>query len=236
MVLAALLLTNGLLGFSPTASIGAPRCAMRAGSSSSGGWRIVTPIAMAEPIIEGTPSDSDDDLDAMIRREVEAAFAGLEDSLAAEGEEGVALIQSQTKLIMDNVLQKFDQDQMQLSSALDEKVQALAAKKRVELMKKYDARLGEMQQAMVSDRENLRTEMAKLESLQTELKELQSGGGINRDKVVSGIALLVGLTGVGAALNEVLKFILGAGGDVGALGLNTLLGVAGIFYHLQRKG
>jgi len=107
----------------------------------------------------------------------------------------------------------------------------------LEMLKQYDAQLGELQETMAHERASIRTEMAQLEALNQEYQELVSGGGggISRNKIVSGIALLVGLTGVGAALNEALRIALAGSGDVVTLGLNAALGVAGVGYHLQRK-
>ena len=53
---------------------------------------------------------------------------------------------------------------------------------------------------------------------------------------VGGAAFLVGLSGVGAALNEGLKLALGAGGDVPTLAANGVLGIAGVLYYLKTKG
>jgi hypothetical protein len=182
----------------------------------------------------------DDALDQLVRQEVEAAFAGLEESLSSgDDDAAIALIQSQGKNILGNVLAKLEEEGTLLSSTLSSQIEELASTRQVELLKKYNAQLDEIEQSMTTERVNIRTEMAQLESLNRDLADLRSGGGgsgFSRDKIVSGVALLVGLTGVGAALNEALRLALGAGGDMTTLGLNAVLGAAGVFAHLQRKG
>mgnify|MGYP004359681119 CR=1 FL=1 len=78
--------------------------------------------------------------------------------------------------------------------------------------------------------------MAALEQLNKEYQELQGLGGLNRDKIVGGLAFVVGLVGLSAAVNEALKIALGAGGDGLTVGLNTMLAVAGIGYYKVRTG
>jgi len=180
------------------------------------------------------------DLDALVRQEVEAAFAGLEETLASGDEqEALALIQSQGKEVLENVLQKLEDDGQLLSANLATRVEALAKETRVQILKDYDERLGTLQVSMADQRATLRDEMVQLEALNKEYKALTTGGGggvFNRDRIVSSMALLVGLVGVGAALNEGLRIALTGTGDPLTIGLNLALGGAGVGYHLVRKG
>ena len=57
---------------------------------------------------------------------------------------------------------------------------------------------------------------------------------LNKDKIVASLSFLIGLVGVSSAINELLKIILGAGGDVLAVALNGALGVAGVGYYFVR--
>lgn len=189
-------------------------------------------------LVSPSPSPNLDDaaLDALIREEVEAAFAGLEETLAGEDDDAaLALIQNQGRQVLNNVMEKLEDEGALLSSTLAERIESSMSDQKIELLKKYDEQLGELQNTMNAERANLRAEMEQLQALNKELTELQ-GPGISRDRIVSGIALLVGLSGVGAALNEALKIAFSAGGDVATLGLNGALGIAGVLYHFQRKG
>ena len=94
---------------------------------------------------EDTPAASDDTaadaaLDAMVRQEIEAAFAGLEEAIATGDEEAaLALIQTQGKEVLNNVLKQLDNDGKLLSSNLTMRVESLATSQRTEMLKKYDA-------------------------------------------------------------------------------------------------
>ena len=91
---------------------------------------------------------------------------------------------------------------------------------------------------MAKDRATIREEMQVLDRLNEEYQELQrgGGGGFNKDKLVAGVAFVLGLTYLGSAINESLKIALGASGDPLAIGLNSALGLAGIGYYFYRKG
>ena len=58
---------------------------------------------------------------------------------------------------------------------------------------------------------------------------------LNKDKVVASLSFLVGLVGVSSTINELLKIVLGAGGDGLAVALNAALGVAGVGYYFVRS-
>lgn len=91
---------------------------------------------------------------------------------------------------------------------------------------------------MAADRATIRREMAALEQLEEEYSSLKGLGGLaaNRDKLVGGLAFVVGLVGLSAAANEALKLALGAGGDGLTVGLNAALAAAGIGYYKVRTG
>ena len=194
----------------------------------------------SKPAMADQKQSAEIDLDALVRQEVEAAFAGLEETLASGDEqEALALIQSQGKEVLENVLQKLEDDGQLLSANLATRVEALAKETRVQILKDYDERLGTLQVSMADQRATLRDEMVQLEALNKEYKALTTGGGggvFNRDRIVSSMALLVGLVGVGAALNEGLRIALTGTGDPLTIGLNLALGGAGVGYHLVRKG
>ena len=66
----------------------------------------------------------------------------------------------------------------------------------------------------------------------------QGAGGLtlNRNKIVGGLAFLVGLTGLGAGINEALKFAFSTpSADAFALVANLLLGAAGLYVYFSRK-
>jgi hypothetical protein len=175
-------------------------------------------------------------LDALVRKEVEACFAGLEDALATGDEKAaLSLIQSQGKQVLGNVLTQLEEEGKLVSEQITKKVEAMATDQRTEVLKKYDEQLEGLQKTMAADRQTIREEMQALEKLNEEYKALQKPS-FNKDKIIGGLAFVVGLTYVGSAINEALKIILGAGGDPLAIGLNGALGAAGIGYYFYRTG
>ena len=106
------------------------------------------------------------------------------------------------------------------------------------LLERYSQEIDETRQKMDAERLSIRAEVERLEELNKELQSLQGVGGLslNKDKIVGGLAFLVGLTGIGAAINEGLKFGFGlASADVFALVANLLLGAAGMYVYFTRK-
>ena len=92
---------------------------------------------------------------------------------------------------------------------------------------------------MQADRATIREEMVALEKLNADYRELQKFGGLipNKDRIVAGLSLLVGLTGISSAINEALKMVVTeSGGEPLTIGLNAVLGVAGVGYYFVRKG
>jgi len=187
---------------------------------------------------EETAQVNEDELEELVRKEVEACFAGLETALATGDEEAaLALIQTQGKQVLNNVLEQLDSEGKLLSNTLSERLEELASTQRVDMLKKFDEELAGLQQTMAEDRETIRQEMQALEQLNEDYKALQSGGGIsfNRDKIVASISFVAGISGLGAAINEALKIALGAGGDATTIVLNLGLGAGGIGYYFVRN-
>ena len=131
-------------------------------------------IAASEPAADPL---GDEALDALVRAEVEAAFAGLEASLAS-GDEAAALaiIQTQGKEVLGNVLQKLENDGQLLSATISDRIEALAGDQSTELLKRYDEKLSGIQASMNSERVNIRTEIEQLEQLNREYQDLQVRG------------------------------------------------------------
>jgi hypothetical protein len=188
-------------------------------------------------------ADSDmvdeEELDKLVRAEIEAAFAGLEEKFAnGEDEEAIKIIQSQGAGVLSSVLEKLDEDGKLLSGQLASKIEALATDESALLLERYSQEIDETRQKMDAERLSIRAEVERLEELNKELQSLQGVGGLslNKDKIVGGLAFLVGLTGIGAAINEGLKFGFGlASADVFALVANLLLGAAGMYVYFTRK-
>ncbi|KAL1512096.1 hypothetical protein AB1Y20_005367 [Prymnesium parvum] len=179
-------------------------------------------------------------LDALVRAEVEAAFAGLEASLDADDEKALQLIEQKGQEVMQNVLDKLEADGKLLSSALTSQIELLSMTKQKQMLEEYDASTAELQRQMAEERQTIRDEMAQLRSLSDEYKALTRGGGGGFDKgaILGGLSFIVGLTYASAALNEALKVAMG-GGDDGSpttIALNFALGAVGIGYHFYRKG
>lgn len=91
---------------------------------------------------------------------------------------------------------------------------------------------------MAEDRATIQREMVAIGELEQQYNALQGLGGLSadRDKLVGGLAFVVGLVGAGAAANEALKIALGAGGDGVTVGLNAALAAAGVGYYKVRTG
>ena len=78
-------------------------------------------------------------IDDLVRKEVEACFAGMEDALASGDEQAaLSLIETQGKQVLSNVLTQLEDDGKLLSSSLSSKIEAAASEQRVEMLKKYD--------------------------------------------------------------------------------------------------
>ena len=178
-------------------------------------------------------------MDALIKREVLAAFAGLEESFAAgDDDKALELIQTQGKTVLANVLSRLEDEGQLLSAKLSARLEQLADEQTAEMLKKYEDRLSSLQVANEQARTELRNELQNLQTLSKEYDELMANkaGSFSRKTFVGGAAFLVGLSGVGAALNEGLKMALGAGGDVPTLAANGVLGIAGVLYYLKTNG
>ena len=57
----------------------------------------------------------------------------------------------------------------------------------------------------------------------------------SRDKIISAISLLAGVTYLGSAMTETLRIVLNGSGDVLTVGFNGALGIVGVGYHFYRK-
>ena len=94
--------------------------------------------------------DEEAELDALVRAEVEACFAGLEEALATGDEKAaLAVIQTQGKQVLSNVLTQMEDDGKLLSSTLAARVEEIATEERTEMLKRYDAQCVAMNAAFV---------------------------------------------------------------------------------------
>jgi hypothetical protein len=214
-----------------------PRCPIRHACRHAAASALVM-VASSQTATEAI-SEPDDDMDALIKREVLAAFAGLEESFAAgDDDKALELIQTQGKTVLASVLSRLEDEGQLLSSKLSARLEQLADEQTAEMLKKYEDRLSSLQVANEQARTELRNELQNLQTLSKEYDELMANkaGSFSRKTFVGGAAFLVGLSGVGAALNEGLKMALGAGGDVPTLAANGVLGIAGVLYYLKTKG
>jgi len=179
-------------------------------------------------------------MDELIRQEIMAAFEGLEESFAdGDDDEAIALIQAQGATVFEKVLARLEDDGQLLSAQLSSRIETLAGESTREMLERYEERLGVLQEANNQARTELRSEIDNLNALSKEYDELMAnklGNGVPREAIVAGAAFLVGMSGVGAAANELLKMALGAGGDVQVLATNAILGVAGVGYYFYKKG
>ena len=123
-------------------------------------------------------ADSDlvdeEELDKLVRAEIEAAFAGLEEKFAnGEDEEAIKIIQSQGAGVLSAVLDKLDEDGKLLSGQLANKIEQLAADESAQMVERYEREIDETRQKMDADRLAIRAEVERLEELNKELQSLQ---------------------------------------------------------------
>jgi len=189
-------------------------------------------------VVDG--EDTSFDFDELVRQEVEAAFAGLEESLASgDDEKALALIQSQGKTVLSNVLQRMEEEGELLSATLSTRIEEIASAKTKDVLDRYDSQLGGLQAEVATERVKLRAEMENLETLNREYQDLIAGKDgtslSSKDKIISAVALLAGVTYLGAAITETLRIVSTGTGDVLTVGLNGALGAVGVGYHIYRK-
>lgn len=112
--------------------------------------------------------DDDEQLDKLVREEVAAAFAGLED-LDPEDDEAIKQIQDQGKEVLTNVFSRLD-------SELDKELEQAAirsseqAEQNKEVLEGYNERLAGLKGRLADDRETVRDEMQRLQQLDAEYK------------------------------------------------------------------
>jgi hypothetical protein len=97
------------------------------------------PVAALAMVADHVEDISEEAIDELVRQEVEACFAGLETALANGDEKAaLALIESQGRQVMGNVLAQLEDDGKLLSSSLSKRIEELATNEKVELLKRYD--------------------------------------------------------------------------------------------------
>ena len=180
------------------------------------------------------PDSADAALDELIRREVAAAFEGID--LESEGELD-QLIADKGDAVMRSVLSKLDSDGEQLAATLEEQVAAYTREQRLEMLKKFDEDAAKVQAEMNADRQMIRGDLTRLVSLQKELDQLQgeAGGKLTKNSIVGGISFIAGLLYLGNAVNEGLRLMFGDDGSVGNFALNAGLALLGIGYYFFKK-
>jgi len=180
------------------------------------------------------PESPDAALDELIRREVEAAFAGID--LESEGELD-QLIAEKGDAVMRSVLNKLESDGEQLAATLEDQVAAYTKEQQLAMLRKFDEDAAVVQAEMQADRQMIRGDLTSLVNLQKELDQLQGGkgGGLNRNSVVGGISFIAGLLYLGNAVNEGLRLAFGDDGSVGTFALNSGLALLGIGYYFYKK-
>ena len=83
-------------------------------------------MAMVE---DSNTDELDSNLDALVRAEVEAAFAGLEKTLDADDDEALRVIEEQGQVVMQSVLDKLEAEGQLLSSSLTSQIELLSMTK-----------------------------------------------------------------------------------------------------------
>ena len=197
--------------------------------------------ALCQMSASSAPDSADAALDEMIRREVEAAVEGMDGIEGfSEEEQGELdkLIADKGDLVMRNVLSKLESDGDQLAATLQAQVASYTRQAQVEMLRKFDEEAASVQRGMLADREAIRSDLGRLNSLKSELDELQSGGGgggFTRNGIVGTIAFIAGLLYLGNSVNELLRLAFGEDGSVGTLAVNSALALLGLGYYAYKK-
>ena len=109
--------------------------------------------------------------DELIRWEMETAFAelGVSNGLS-EAEQGEldAIVKAKGDLVLRTVLDKLESDGDELAASLQRQVESYTKERQVEMLRKFDEDAGKVQRKMAADREDMRAEVNKLSSLQSE--------------------------------------------------------------------
>ena len=105
-------------------------------------------------------------LDALVRKEIEAAFAGMEEKFAS-GDDDAALkiMQDESKTVLNNVFAKLEADGQLLSSNLASRIEDLAADRSTELLAKYEDEIKSISSNLNAERANIRSEMEQVSTV-----------------------------------------------------------------------
>lgn len=141
--------------------------------ASSGQWQAHLPQRQRLPVMAVSEKE-EAELDKLVRAEIEAAFAGLEEKFAnGEDEEAIEIIRTQGKTVLSNVLEKLEEDGQLLSGQLASRIEELAEDQSTQLLARYEGEIDRTRAQMDVERANIRNEVERLEALNKELQELQ---------------------------------------------------------------
>ena len=143
------------------------------------GYSVVPPrlghLRRSPAVIRMMAEDTIDDaaLDALVRKEIEAAFAGMEEKFAS-GDDDAALkiMQDESKTVLNNVFAKLEADGQLLSSNLASRIEDLAADRSTELLAKYEDEIKSISSNLNAERANIRSEMEQVSTARRLLSSL----------------------------------------------------------------
>ena len=188
-------------------------------------------------------------MDEIVRREVSKAFENMDEKLLrfdGDSEAQIAFIKAKSAEVMEQVMPrvqdllmaKLEADGGDLQADLEDRLKKLSAQRSQELLDKYETMMVGVREQMTKDRQAIRDEVRVL----TELKESSAQIELpppDRGKIVGGVAFVVGLTFLSAAINALLALGMGASDDFGGslltVGLNGACAAAGIGYWYTRR-
>ena len=188
-------------------------------------------------------------MDEIVRREVSKAFENMDEKLLrfdGDSEAQIAFIKAKSAEVMEQVMPrvqdllmaKLEADGGDLQADLEDRLKKLSAQRSQELLDKYETMMVGVREQMTKDRQAIRDEVRVL----TELKESSAQIELSppdRGKIVGGVAFVVGLTFLSAAINALLALGMGAtddfGGSLLTVGLNGACAAAGIGYWYTRR-
>eukprot|EP00967_Tisochrysis_lutea_P141141 scaffold258911_cov33-Tisochrysis_lutea.AAC.1 len=177
-------------------------------------------------------STSDDQLDALLKRELEAAFQGISRKveLDAAEEAQFKLIEEETQRVLAAVLDDLDTDGASLRTRLERKAAKMAEAETKRLMARADKTSAAVEGTIAATRATVLEEMTTLKNLKEEYDQIQSERASRRKSGLFGIAAFVaGLAYLSAGLNDLLRVVTGSSGqDLLPQGIAELgLGVVG---------
>eukprot|EP00962_Isochrysis_galbana_P021054 scaffold6194_cov131-Isochrysis_galbana.AAC.2 len=179
------------------------------------------------------------DLDAILKRELEAAFQGINRKMELDASEEAQfdIIEQETKRVLDAVLDELDAGGANLRANLEAKATKMASEESKRLMARADKTSAAVAGAITANRATVLEEMATLKDLKQKYDQLKEEKAAQRKSGLFGVAAFIaGLAYVSTGVNDLLRVATGASDqDAAVQGVAELaLGAVGIYVYQSR--